>query len=130
MRSRSSGTFSSMTPGKYDLALYRGDSYSWRFQLWRDPGRTQPLDLTGALVAAEIRDKPGGLTIVVLTCVVTLPNIVDVDLDAEAWVAAPMAGVWDLEVTMPDGTVQTPVAGKVSVTADVTGSLPVGLRTA
>ena len=110
-------------PGKYDLSLYRGDSFEWRFQLWEDEARTDPVDLTGATVAAEFRDKSGGLTIVAFRCVVTLPNIIDVFMDAAMWAGAPATGVWDLQITFLDGEVRTVVAGKVAVTADVTDSV-------
>jgi nitrogen fixation protein FixH len=112
-----------MTPGNYNLGLYRGDSYQWEFHLWQDATKTTAVDLTGATVEAEIRDKPGGSTVFALTTTVTLPNVIDVEMPAALWAAfALTAGVWDLEVTAPDGTVSTYVAGKVTVTADVTNS--------
>jgi hypothetical protein len=112
-----------VTPGKYDLNLYRGDTYSWRFVLWQDVEKTQPVDLTGALVEAEIRDKHNGAVVVNLECTPTLPNIIDVQLPIELWDEPfPTKGVWDLEVKFPDGEVRTQVAGNVTVTADVTNS--------
>ena len=53
-----------MTPGKFDLKLYRGDSYMWRVTLYSDTAGTVPIDLTGATVAAQFRDKPGGVVVV------------------------------------------------------------------
>jgi hypothetical protein len=110
-------------PGRYDLELYRGDTYAWTFKLWdRDENGTQTAtDLTGATVEAEIRDKPGGATVVHLVCVVTLPNIIDVSLTEDMWLNAPKMGAWDLEVTSAGG-VHTYLAGKVLVTQDVTNS--------
>lgn len=113
-----------MTPGRYDLVLYRGDSYSWTFQLWSDPEKTVAISLTGATVAAEFRDKSEGTVVVTFGTTVTLPNTIDVEMTAEQWTGAPTGGVWDLEVTFPDASVRTMVAGKVSVTADVTNSSP------
>lgn len=113
-----------MTPGKYDLKLYRGDSYSWRFRLFEDAAQTVPTDLTGATVKAEIRDKSAGTTIVALTTVVTLPNTVDMSIAPADYDGCPAKGVWDLQLTFVDGSVQTPVAGAVTVTADVTDSAP------
>ena len=114
-----------MRPGSYPLALYRGDSYAWRFQLMVDGQPPTPDDLTGVTAKAEIRDAPGGTTIVALTCTVTQPNIVDVTLPASAWAAlAPGAKltVWDLQLTYPTSEVFTCVAGSVTVTPDVTDS--------
>jgi hypothetical protein len=111
-----------MTPGTYPLALYRGDTYHWQFLLWEDAGKTVPYDLTGVTVKSEIRDRFGGSQIVSLTCVVTLPNSVDVDLDAAASATLPLAGVWDLQLTYPSAEVATVLAGPVNVTADVTDS--------
>lgn len=111
-----------MTPGKYDLDLYRGDSYAWRFRFWTDAGQTIPVDLTGATVKAEYRDKPGGAVVVAMTCTVTLPNTVDMKFTTAMWADAPAAGSWDLQATYSNGVVNTYVAGKVTVTADVTDS--------
>jgi hypothetical protein len=115
-----------MTPGTYDLALYRGDTYSWRFVLWQDDQRSDPVDLTGAQAAAEIRDKPSGAKIVPLDVAITAPNLIDVSLPASRWAGTfPLAGQWDLEVTFADTSVSTVVRGTVAVTADITHSTPV-----
>lgn len=112
-----------MTPGKFDLNLYRGDTYSYRFRLWQDKDRTIPVDLAGSSVEAEIRDKLNGSTFVNLDCVITTPNIIDMYLRADMWPCiSPAGGVWDLEVTFADGEVKTQVAGNVAVRADVTNS--------
>jgi len=109
-----------MPPGRYDLLLYRGDSYLWRYQLWSDCARTEPVDLTGATVAASMGDKPGGLELVALDCEITLPNIIDVAMHAGAWTGVGALGAWDLEVTYDGGAVRTIVSGRVAVTEDVT----------
>lgn len=113
-----------MTPGSYALIIYRGDTYQWRFTLWADHARTEPLDLTGAVAAAEIRDKSGGTVIVLLDCTITDPNIVEVTLDAVNSARCPLKGVWDLQITYPGEIVRTVVAGAVTAIADVTDSTP------
>ena len=112
-----------MTPGNLTLALYRGDSYAWTFVLWADADKTVPVDLTGVTVKAEIRDKPGGTLITPLALTVTLPNTIDAALDAaSSALLAASGGAWDLQLTYPDGTVATVLAGVVRVTMDVTDS--------
>lgn len=111
-----------MKPARYDLALYRGDTYWWRFALWQDTAQTIPVDLTGVVAAAEIRERPGGTKITPLTATITAPNLIDVTLDATACGLLPVKGGWDLQLTYPVGSVRTVVAGSVQVTADVTES--------
>jgi hypothetical protein len=112
-----------MLPGKYDLSLYRGDSYSWQIRLWDDADQTDPTDLTGVTVAAEIRDKSAGLQIVALDCAITPPNIIEVSMTPDMYDACPVKGVWDLQLTYTaSGDVHTVLRGAVSVTPDVTDS--------
>ena len=114
-----------MKPGKYSLSVYRGDTSRWRFTLWADTGKTEPADLAGASVAAEIRaagsanswNMPAGS----LTCTIEAPNIIHVELAAGA--ALPQRGMrseWDLQIIWPSGDVQTVLAGGVEILGDVT----------
>lgn len=112
-----------LKPGVFNLELYRGDSYALRFILWADDLKTDPLDLNGATVAAQIKDKVDGAIVVNLQCTPTLPNIVDVVITPAVYTSCPKKGVWDLQITHSSGAVHTAVAGKVSVTADVTNSV-------
>jgi hypothetical protein len=112
-----------MTPGRYDLELYRGDSHGWRFTLWANFEQTMPVDLTGASVAVEIRDKSAGTHIVDLDVTIVLPNSVDVKMTPDMYVTCPTKGVWDFQITFPGGEVHTPLYGDVKVTPDVTDSL-------
>jgi hypothetical protein len=109
------------TPGAYNLVIYRGDTATWQFVLWEDVGKTVPFDLTGASAKAEIRSRPGGVLMVTLDVSLAMPNTVIVSL-SEANSLTLNGGVyaWDLPVTLSSGTVQTMVAGPVTVTEDVT----------
>lgn len=111
---------------KYDLELYRGDSYGWRFKFWEDANRTVPTDISEATIESEIRDKHAGSIITPLTCQLYVAedevNAVDVVLSAEECHALPKKGVWDLEITFADGQVRTPIGGDVIITPDVTNS--------
>jgi hypothetical protein len=115
-----------MIPGRYDLEMYRGDTHPWRVVLWEDDDQEMPYDLTGSTVAAQIRNKSAGTTIVDLEVIVTLPNIIDLMMRPDMFVTCPVKGVWDVQVTTVDGDVLTPLAGNVTVLADVTDSLPPG----
>jgi hypothetical protein len=115
-----------MEPATFDLNLYRGDSYGWQFKFYEDEAKTVPTDLAGATVAAEIRDKSAGPVVCLLeTSLVddANDNIVQVEIQTTHWTTMPASkGVWDLQITMPDGRVITPVKGIVLITADVTDS--------
>ena len=56
-----------MQPANLPLDLYRGDS--GRMQVTVSDKAQQPVDLTGVVAKAEIRDRPAGTTIVPLICV-------------------------------------------------------------
>jgi hypothetical protein len=109
-----------MTPGSYDLCIYRGDTGRWRFICWQDAAKTMPSDFTGASAAAQIRDRPGGNMVTQLYCGVTAPNTVDVAVLAVDSALLPPRGVWDLQLTYASSDIRTLVAGKVLVTGDVT----------
>ena len=112
-----------MLPGVYDLQLYRGDTARYSFVLWQDTNKTIPLDLTGSVAAAQVRDRAdSGRVVVQLACAISLPNTVNVALLAADSAALPAncRGVWDLQLTAATGDVLTVVSGKVAVTSDVT----------
>jgi hypothetical protein len=117
-----------MTPGTYDLCIYRGDTGRWRFICWQDAARSMPSDFTGASAAAQIRDRPGGNQITQLYCGVTGPNTVDVAVLPADSALLPPRGVWDLQLTYASSDIRTLVAGKVLVTGDVTqAAVPVSV---
>ena len=113
-----------MTPGSLPLTLYRGDTYGWRFVLWADAAKTTPADLAGVIAKAEIRDKSAGTNITPLLCTIEMPNAILVTLGATASARLPAKGMWDLQLTYPEGEVATVLAGAVTVAADVTDSTP------
>jgi hypothetical protein len=110
-----------MIPATYDLAIYRGDTGKWQFKLWADANKTTAIDLTGVTVAAMIRDKTsGGTTSMSMTCTVTMPNIVDMNLTPAQSRTLPAKGFWDLQLTYANGDIVTVLKGAVNVTSDVT----------
>jgi hypothetical protein len=120
-----------VTPGKYDLSLYRGDSARWEFTLWADAGRTEAVDLTGVTTKAEMRVSAGGVLVTTFVTAVVMPNKVTMSLSAVvSGTLSKVGGVWDLQLTYAGGDVCTVLQGRVSVTEDVTdsGGLPLQLR--
>jgi|SRR5215472_3406062 len=117
-----------MQPAQLPLDLYRGDSQRIQVMLWTTPptGTTPgvPYDLTGVIAKSEIRDRPAGPLITPMTCTITLPNTINVFLAATDSHKLPAKGVWDLQLTFLSGDVNTPLAGPVTVTPDVTDSTP------
>jgi hypothetical protein len=116
-----------MTPGTLPLSIYHGDTYRWQFTLWQDPDKTIPADLTGVIPKAEIRSAPGGAVLTTIDLTVQMPNIILAILStAKSQLLTVKGGTWDLQLTYPDGDVQTVLAGAVTVTMDVTDSTGVG----
>lgn len=116
-----------MTPGAMPLAIYHGDTYRWQFTLWQDADKTIPADLTGVLCKAEIRSAPQGTIITTIDLTVQTPNTILAILPtAKSQLLPKTGGTWDLQLTYPDGDVQTVLAGAVTVTMDVTDSTGVG----
>lgn len=110
-------------PAAYNLSIYRGDTTQWTFLIWSDASKTTPVDLTGYTAKAQLRDRPGGSTIVPTTVDIIIPNTLVMTLDSTDSKNT-VNGVWDLQLTSPDSTVVTIVAGQVTVTPDVTDSTP------
>ena len=103
--------------------MYRGDTYVWDFRLWQDRERTVPVDLTDTTAKAEIRDRPGGVLLVELPVSITPPNLITMRLARDdALKLTRRNAMWDLQLTLADGTVVTVIAGHVHITLDITDS--------
>lgn len=108
-------------PGCWDLEIYRGDTGRWSFLLWKDAAKTVPVDLTGASAAAQMRSAPGGTVLASFTCNISATNRIDMlMLPASSETLKPGRVCWDLQIIDSVGNVTTVLAGRVSVTADVT----------
>lgn len=114
-----------MLPATYDLSLYRGDTLRLQLRLWLNEDRDDPADLDGVIAASQIRLKPDGEPVLELQCLLTLPNVIDLTLDADASRNLPRKGVWDVQLIYPGGDVITPIGGKVTMKKDVTLPMPV-----
>jgi hypothetical protein len=109
-------------PARYDLDVYRGDTFRRTFTFWTDTDLTVPWDLTGVAFAAELREQTGSPVVAALVVTVELPNVVRVLLPAEDSAGLEPSHLgWDLQATY-EGTVRTVLAGDVTVEGDYTDS--------
>jgi len=110
-------------PACFDLEIYRGDTGTWAFLLWKDALKTVPVDLTGVTVTAQMRAGPNGQVLADFVCTVAVPNRIDMVLGPNLSAAlSPVRAMWDLQLLYPSGDVSTVLAGRTSVVADVTRS--------
>jgi hypothetical protein len=125
-----------MLPSTLDFigenAFYRGDTRELTFQLGgrSENGTFVPDDLTGCTAIIQIKqsscdtdtletfstDVEGGLTLHDAPNGILLWTINPEDTQSDVWVS----GVYDLQVTYPDGSVRTWIKGRVSLVSDVT----------
>lgn len=111
-------------PGVLNLRLYKGDDFARGMQFTDSDGNG--IDITGWTFLAQVRETPGGDT-VLATFTVTVTDAATGNLDIEL-AAADIDDLetgrllaWDLQVTA-SGAVRTYVRGSVKVDTDVSRS--------
>lgn len=119
-------------PGAKNITFVAGDTYTLPIQLFTgiDPDTgdpSDPLDLTGASVKAQIRLNPASNTVLAEFVILNAEDLTTdgvIILRLESNQTQPLAAtpnsVWDLQVTLANGVRRTRLAGIVSVVADVT----------
>lgn len=114
-----------MTVARVPLVIYQGDTIAWQFALWEDRDATIPIDLSGVDAKAEIRLRSGSPVLVNLPLDITLPNRITAKLsrDDSMKLVQPNAR-WDMQLTLPDQSVTTIMAGPVTITRAITESSP------
>ena len=108
-------------PSPANLAIYQGDDYLCIVTV--SDGTANGPDLTGYSAQAQMRLGPADANPDVaweIETEVELPNTIN--LTIPRGVTALMSGsyFWDLQLTAPDSTVATILAGSVNVTQEVT----------
>ena len=112
-----------MTPAQKDITLYRGDTYELFARIKDGSGVYR--DLTGWVGLAQYRATVDDSTVLATFSVVlgnqtTAPGSFFMRLtDTVTAALTVLSGVYDLQFTFPDGTKGTYMAGKVTVTKDV-----------
>lgn len=118
-----------MIPGSVDITVYQGDTYTLFFRVRNQNPDGTPgayIDLTGYVGLAQIRAKATDPDPPLATFAVTLADQVlsrgGVTLTLTPAQTAPLpvtGGVWDVQLTAPDGSVHTYLAGNVIVLQQV-----------
>jgi hypothetical protein len=106
----------SLLPAPLDLTWYAGDDFAVSLTLTDSGG--SPIDLTGAVVIAQIRPRPGAPIAATFTSSIT-GNRIDLSLLGTATQSLSGAFAWDCQVTYGDGTVSTVAAGTVKIVSDI-----------
>lgn len=106
---------------RYDLRIDQGATLALDIECQDDLGN--PIDLSGYVAGAQVRYRhsdpvPAAVFGAVLN---ETPGLVSLKLGAAqtATLSKPF-GVWDCELTAPDGTVQRLAEGKVTISPEVT----------
>jgi hypothetical protein len=112
-------------PGKYDISVYRGDTYEWWFTLNVFDvalGMLLPVNITGWRFKAEIRPGVDAPLQAAMQEVGRddLGGVIAMRLVHDQSRLLTSGGVWDLEAITPDGWVRTVLAGLVTLVGDVT----------
>jgi hypothetical protein len=116
-------------PANKNISIYKGDTYILTFRLRTRDQYGNPssyVDLTGCEGKAQIRKTEADAAIVAefevtLANQSTEPGKVTLKLTPEQTaVAALDSGVWDVQITFPDGEVRTYLRGSVTAIKEVT----------
>lgn len=107
-------------PAKLNFTIVRGDSFTKTVIVQESDGT--PIDLTGYVGRAEIRQGYGGTLLDSFTVAIPTPSNgeVTMSLDATQTVSAISGGVYDLELDAGVNNRHTLLAGTVTILPDVT----------
>lgn len=109
-------------PQRQDIEQYRGDTCGVLLRLWEDDAKTEPVDLSGVVVTAQVRVKATDAEALTDFAVATATNEVTLTLTPTQTRELPTQSVWDCQLDwLGDGaSIQTIVSGTIKVTQDVT----------
>jgi len=117
-----------ITPAREDITIYQGATYFRRYT-WKTGDPAAPVDLTGASIRMQVRTHKesatallsvstdaGGITITDAANGEFAVRVEAIDTDDLEF----PKGVYDIEIEMPDGTVNRLVEGAVTLSRQVT----------
>lgn len=122
-------------PGKYDIELFRGDTFDLPLvnnvaTAWDSQGNATawtPVDMTGGSLLAQVRDSTDYSATVLVTFTINsfVPasgsftlHLAPSDTATAGW----QTGFWDLQYTAASGAVQTLMYGEVTMIDDASHS--------
>lgn len=114
-------------PEKTSMQVYRGDSVGVLVRVWEDVDKTQPADLSGAVVRSQIRTEPNASAVVAEFDVEVVDNAITLYLLPKQSQELEPQGVFDVQVDWSGGAetdVQTILVGAISCSPDTTRSTP------
>lgn len=113
-----------MIPVGRNLTLYQGDSFDFTFRLRQknsDGTAGDYVDLTGVTPKAQIRATQDDSAVLMEFTAALTSNPGEVTLTLTPTQTAALAnGVWDVQLTFPDGQVKTYLAGTIKAIKEVT----------
>ena len=122
-----------MIPVSRNLTLYQGDSYSFTFRLRERSSQGDPgnyVDLTGVEAKAQIRQSESSSGVAAeFTATIPDQTVAEdtgrvilslIPAETAALNLTNSAGVWDVQLTFPDGTIKTYLRGGIKVIKEVT----------
>ncbi len=122
-----------MIPGQLNLQVQAGNTFQSVLTWSTTPvGSTTstPVDLTGCTANMQVRQNYGDPVLLALSSTALTTNGSGITLGGSAGTitinitpldaAALISGIYDLEIQFSDGSIQTPVAGAVIVSPEVT----------
>ncbi len=123
-----------MIPGQLNLVVQQGDTYTMQLTWTNPPTGTQttgtPVDLTGCTANMQVRQNYGEPVILALSSSQLTTNGSGLSLGGTAGTITInitpadtqtlQSGLYDIEVEFPNGSIQTPVGGSLTVNPGVT----------
>lgn len=108
-------------PASKNLTFYQGDSFSLKFRL-KNPDTDVYLDLAGCTPKAQVRANADDASVMVefTAALGSNPGEVVLSLTPVQTAALTLPGVWDVQLTFPDGSVRTYLAGTTKVVKEIT----------
>jgi hypothetical protein len=108
-------------PGRYDMSISQGTTFSETFQ-YRESDGTTVIPLTGATAKAQIRNQPGTLLLTEFDVDIDgAGGAVTLSLDDDQTKALPAGrNQYDILVTLTDGEIFVLVEGAANVDGTVT----------